>query len=186
MHCDWPNTTSTRWKCNAPFHNCKLQLFKIKVKTVNNVLSFTISSSPRGEQSRMRDSRHVSITLQIAQIKIENWKYAYWKRVNFAKTPIYRKKVFTLAWGGFSGNLKKEYFAKLQWKRFFSTFTGHMAYVKSQIIILQCTITSKNTSYVVALEYKGLSLPLMLRQFTLHKSAVQCGSDLATEAYCGH
>ncbi len=26
----------------------------------------------------------------------------------------------------------------------FFTFTGHMAYVKSHIIILQCTITSKN------------------------------------------
>ncbi len=39
-----------------------------------------------------------------------------------------------------------------------------------------------NTSYVATLEYKGLSLPLMLRQFTLHKSAVQCGSDTATEA----
>ncbi len=56
-----------------------------------------------------------TITLQIAQIKIANWKYATEteteierKRVNFAKTPIYRKKVFTLAWGGFSGNSKKE------------------------------------------------------------------------------
>ncbi len=39
-----------------------------------------------------------------------------------------------------------------------------------------------NTSYVATLEYKRLSLPLMLRQFTLHKSAVQCGSDTATEA----
>ncbi len=26
VHCDWPNTTSTRWKCNAPFHNRQLQL----------------------------------------------------------------------------------------------------------------------------------------------------------------
>ncbi len=43
-----------------------------------------------------------------------------------------------------------------------------------------------NTSYVATLEYKRLSLPLMLRQFTLHKSAVQCGSDTATEADCGH
>ncbi len=42
-----------------------------------------------------------------------------------------------------------------------------------------------NTSYVATLEYKGLSLPLMLRQFTLHTSAVQCGSDTATEADCG-
>ncbi len=28
-----------------------------------------------------------------------------------------------------------------------------------------------NTSYVVALEYKGLSLPLMLKSFTRHMSA---------------
>ncbi len=30
--------------------------FKINVKTVNNVLSFTISSSLRGEQSRVTDT----------------------------------------------------------------------------------------------------------------------------------
>ncbi len=36
-----------RQKCNAPFHNRELQLSKLK--TVNNVLSFIISSSPRGE-----------------------------------------------------------------------------------------------------------------------------------------
>ncbi len=39
-------------KCNAPFHN----LIKIKVKTVNSVLSFTISSSRRGEQSQVTDT----------------------------------------------------------------------------------------------------------------------------------
>ncbi len=27
-HCDWPNTASTRRKCNAPFHNRELQLSK--------------------------------------------------------------------------------------------------------------------------------------------------------------
>ncbi len=43
-----------RWKCNAPFHNRELQLSKLK--TVNNVHSFTISSSPRGEQSRVTDT----------------------------------------------------------------------------------------------------------------------------------
>ncbi len=43
-------------KCNTPFHNRELQFFKTKLKTVNNVLSFTISSSPRGEQSRVTDS----------------------------------------------------------------------------------------------------------------------------------
>ncbi len=39
-------------KCNSPFHH---PAFKIKVKTVNNVLSFTISSSLRGEQSRVTE-----------------------------------------------------------------------------------------------------------------------------------
>ncbi len=34
-----------------------------------------------------------------------------------------------------------------------------------------------NTSYVVALEYKGLSLPLMLKSFTRDMSAAQRGSD---------
>ncbi len=38
--------------CNAPFHN----RFKLKVKTVNNVLSFTISSSPKREHSRVTDT----------------------------------------------------------------------------------------------------------------------------------
>ncbi len=47
-------------KCNAPFHNRKLQLSKLK--TVNNVLSFTISSSPKEEQSLVTDTRRVSIT----------------------------------------------------------------------------------------------------------------------------
>ncbi len=54
VHCDWMNTTSTSRKCNAPFHNRELQLSKLK--TVNNVLSFTISSSPRGEQSCVTDT----------------------------------------------------------------------------------------------------------------------------------
>ncbi len=52
VHCDWPNTTSTRWKCNAPFHNSRASAFKMNVKTVNNVLSFTISSSPCGWQTQ--------------------------------------------------------------------------------------------------------------------------------------
>ncbi len=41
-------------KCNAPYHNCELQLSKLK--TVNNLLSFTISSNPKEEQSCMTDS----------------------------------------------------------------------------------------------------------------------------------
>ncbi len=28
VHCDWPNTTSARPKCNAPYHNRDLQLSK--------------------------------------------------------------------------------------------------------------------------------------------------------------
>ncbi len=27
-HCDWPNTTSSRQKCNVPYHNRELQLSK--------------------------------------------------------------------------------------------------------------------------------------------------------------
>ncbi len=26
VHCDWPNTSSMRWKCNAPYYNHELQL----------------------------------------------------------------------------------------------------------------------------------------------------------------
>ncbi len=45
-----------RRKCNAPLHNLRALAFKMKVKRVNNVLSFTISSSPRGEQSHVTDT----------------------------------------------------------------------------------------------------------------------------------
>ncbi len=48
----------------------------------------------------------VSITLQIGQTEIVNWKY------------------------GFSGNSKMEDIAKLQWKQILFAFTGHMVYVK--------------------------------------------------------
>ncbi len=41
VHCDWPNTTSTHRKCNAPCHN---------------QVSFSSSSSPKGEQSRVTDT----------------------------------------------------------------------------------------------------------------------------------
>ncbi len=51
-----------RWKCNAPFHNRKLRLSKLN--TVNNVLSFTISSSPKEEQSRVTDSDDARMCLQ--------------------------------------------------------------------------------------------------------------------------
>ncbi len=52
-----------RRKCNAPLHNLRALAFKIKVKTVNNVLSFTISSSPRGEQSRDRHSDEAAVLM---------------------------------------------------------------------------------------------------------------------------
>ncbi len=51
VHCDWPNTASTHRKCNAPFHNRSFSF-----QNESNVVSFTISSSPRGEQSRMTDT----------------------------------------------------------------------------------------------------------------------------------
>ncbi len=62
----------------------------------------------------------ISITLQIAQIEIVNWKYAQWKHINFVKIPIYHKKDFMLTWGCFLGISKKEYFTKLQ--LFFNSF----------------------------------------------------------------
>ncbi len=54
-----------RRKCNSPFHICKLQLSKLK--TVNNVLSFTISSSPKGEQSRVTDSDEARMCLHTSR-----------------------------------------------------------------------------------------------------------------------
>ncbi len=55
VHCDWPNTTSPVGNV-TPLSIIVASAFKIKVKTVNNVLSFTISSSPRGEQSHVTDT----------------------------------------------------------------------------------------------------------------------------------
>ncbi len=45
-------TSSAHRKCNAPYHN-RASAFKVTIKTVNNVVSFTISSSPKGEQSHV-------------------------------------------------------------------------------------------------------------------------------------
>ncbi len=55
VHCDWPNTTSRVGNVTALSIIASFS-FQINVKTVNNVLSFTISSSPRGEQSRVTDT----------------------------------------------------------------------------------------------------------------------------------
>ncbi len=43
----------------------------------------------------------LSSRIAIVQIEIMNWKYTKWKHEHFAKTPIYRKNVFTLTWGVF-------------------------------------------------------------------------------------
>ncbi len=52
-HCDWPNTTSG----NVTHLSIMPALaFKINVKTINNVLSFTISSSQKERQSRVTDT----------------------------------------------------------------------------------------------------------------------------------
>ncbi len=100
------------------------------------------------------------------------------------KFPIYHKKVFTLALGGFSGN-SKGIFRKTAMETFFFffAFTDHMAYVKSNSSIYY---NLQETLHMWPLSSISFSLPLMLRQFTLHTSAVQCGSDTATEADCGH
>ncbi len=54
-HFDWPNTTNASKKCNGLTIIASFS-FQINVKKVNNVFSFTINSSPRGEQSRMTDT----------------------------------------------------------------------------------------------------------------------------------
>ncbi len=44
----------------------------------------------------------------------------------------------------------------------------------------------RRSVHTTALKYKGLFLPFMLRQFTLHTSAAQCGSDTATGVDLSH
>ncbi len=56
---------------------------------------------------------------------------------------ISQNKFFTLALGGFFKQCEKGIVRKTAMEvLFFSAFTGHMAYVKCHMIILQCTITS--------------------------------------------
>ncbi len=71
--------------CNAPFHN----RFKLKVKTVNNVLSFTISSSPKREHSRVTDTvmMLVCVCKQAAIMAISGGLY----------TPLWRDPVSLLS-----------------------------------------------------------------------------------------
>ncbi len=60
-----------------------------------------------------------------------------------------------LTWGGFSGNSKKDYITKLQWKQFFFvTFTGHLAYVKVTWSFFNVLKPPRNTSYVAGLKFK--------------------------------
>ncbi len=59
----------------------------------------------------------VTITLQIAQIEIANWKYGNTSILQ--KLPYIAKKVFMLKWCGFSANSKEKYNTKLQRKQFF-------------------------------------------------------------------
>ncbi len=49
-------------KCNAPYHKRELQL----IKTINNVLGFSISSSPKGKQSRVMWPTHTHTHAQDA------------------------------------------------------------------------------------------------------------------------
>ncbi len=56
-----PNTTSTRRKCNVPFHNRELQLS----------VSFTISSSPKGEQSRVTDTAMMLVCICSTQATVK-------------------------------------------------------------------------------------------------------------------
>ncbi len=73
---------------------------------------------------------------------------------------------------------EKEYLAKLQWNVFPHlqvTDVCNMSYNHSSMYYnLQETLHRGRS-----LEYKGLSLPLMLWSFPRHTSAVQCGSDMS-------
>ncbi len=61
---DWPQLASALWLAEHHKHGSEMvtsltiiaSAFKINVKTVNNLLSFTISSSPKGEQSHVTDT----------------------------------------------------------------------------------------------------------------------------------
>ncbi len=78
VHCDWPNTTSV-----GNLGKASLTItasFKVNIKAVNNVVSFTICSSPRGEQSRATDgiyccNRH-SDDARICSKLVANLTYA--------------------------------------------------------------------------------------------------------------
>ncbi len=49
VHCDWPNTTSRIWNV-MPVSIIASFSFQKNIKTVNNVLSFTVSSSREGNR----------------------------------------------------------------------------------------------------------------------------------------
>ncbi len=83
----------SRRKCNAPFYNRELQLSKLK--TVNNVLSFTISSSLRGEQSckRHNDDARMCLhtcrgcgTVSLSHTRTRTHNAALWPSLSFTHT----------------------------------------------------------------------------------------------------
>ncbi len=55
-------------------------------------------------------------------------------------TPIYGKKVFTLTWGGFSGNLKKGMFLKSAMETGFFHIYMSLGICKITVTILKYTI----------------------------------------------
>ncbi len=82
-----------RRKCNVPFYNRELQLSKLK--TVNNVLSFTISSSLRGEQSckRHNDDARMCLhtcrgcgTVSLSHTRTHTHNAALWPSLSFTHT----------------------------------------------------------------------------------------------------
>ncbi len=49
VHCDWPNTTSTSYKCNTPFHNHKDEMER-------QLMMSLVLPSVQGEQSHVIDT----------------------------------------------------------------------------------------------------------------------------------
>lgn len=57
--------------------------------------------------------RCVSVSIEIAPNETANRKYAQWKHTK-KKSPMYCKKVYTLASGGILAGSKRAYFVKLR------------------------------------------------------------------------
>ncbi len=101
--CDWQNTTSACRKCNAPFHNRQLQLSKVNIKTVNNGLSFTISSSPRVQQSCLTDTVmklvYVYKQAAIKKADLRKLKAVMWPCFSLSHTHTHKSRNSTLLKG---------------------------------------------------------------------------------------